>query len=651
MKLNIRNKFLFPTIALIIIGMGFSSGISYVKAKAALRAILTAELEKSASGVTNYITYWIKDRRFDIQTWSKQKVYRTAVADSFVGKAARKSASQNMAELKKDYAYYENICLANLKGELVAASNPDLTGKLNVAERGYFKNAIQGNLNISKVTKSEATGNPIFVIASPVMIKNAPVGVLFGVLDLSVFSQKFIDNIKVGDTGYAFMFNRDGVVIAHPGKSNILKLNVNDLDFGKEMVQNKNSVIVYTWKGVEKIVAQSNYKDLDWTVGVSAVSSEIMAPVAELGRINMLVALIVVILAALAIFLIANSVAKPINGVVAGLKDAAEGEGDLTKRLEINSKDEVGELASWFNIFIEKVQLIIRDVADNANQLNQSSGELSDISQQMTKGSEQASAKARTVSQSSVEMSSNMNSVAAAMEQASTNMSIVASAAEEMTATISEIASNTEKASTITGQAVSQASNASTQVDQLGQSAQEIGNVVETITEISEQVNLLALNATIEAARAGEAGKGFAVVANEIKELARQTAEATGEIKQKVDGIQKSTDGTVTEIETITTVVNQVNEIVTTIASAVEEQSVTTKEIANNVAQASQGVDEVNQNVSQSNSVATEISREIDEVTQTSGEISDSSAQVNISATDLAGLAGQLTEMVNKFKV
>jgi methyl-accepting chemotaxis protein len=651
MKLNIRNKFLIPTIGLIIFGMSFSSGISYVKAKNALKATLTAEIEKSATGVTNYINYWIKDRRFDLQTWSKQKVYRTAVLDSFVGKAARKSASLMMADLKKDYTYYEDIVLANSKGEIIAASNSELIGKINISDRDYFKQAIQGHLNISKVVKSKGTGNPVFVIASPVMAKDVPSGVLFGILDLKVFSTNFIDNIKIGDTGYAYMFNRDGFIIAHPDKSNILKLNMNDLEFGKEMMDRKNGIITYSWKGEEKIVAMSNYKDLDWTVGVSAVSSEIMAPVKELGRINIAVVLIVVILAVLAIFFIANSIAKPINSVVAGLKDAAQGEGDLTKRLDIKSKDEVGELANWFNLFIEKVQLIIKEVATNANQLDRSSGDLSNISQQMTQGSEQASAKAGKVSHASQEMSTNMNSVAVAMEQAATNISMVASAAEEMTATISEIALNTEKASSITGEAVSQASNASVQVDQLGQSAQEIGNVIETITEISEQVNLLALNATIEAARAGEAGKGFAVVANEIKELARQTAEATGEIKQKVDGIQKSTDGTISEIETITRVVNQVNEIVTTIASAVEEQSVTTKEIANNVAQASQGIDEVNQNVSQSNSVATEISREIDEVTQASGEISNSSSQVNMSADDLSRLASQLTGMVNKFKV
>ena len=123
----------------------------------------------------------------------------------------------------------------------------------------------------------------------------------------------------------------------------------------------------------------------------------------------------------------------------------------------------------------------------------------------------------------------------------------------------------------------------------MGRAAREIGNVVETITEISSQVDLLALNATIEAARAGDAGKGFAVVAGEIKELARQTAEASGEIKKRVEGIQTNTAGTVNEINDVSEVVNEINAIVATIASAVEEQSATTREIVSNVSQASVG--------------------------------------------------------------
>ncbi len=326
-------------------------------------------------------------------------------------------------------------------------------------------------------------------------------------------------------------------------------------------------------------------------------------------------------------------------------------DGDLTKTLDIDQQDEVGTLAKALNAMVLNLRQMFTDISQGIEALSSSSTELSAISQQMSSGSEQTSNKAGAVATAAEEMSSNMSAVAAAAEEASTNVSMVATSAEEMTATINEIAQNSEKARSITNQAVSDAQKASDGVDQLGAAAKEIGKVTETITEISEQTNLLALNATIEAARAGEAGKGFAVVANEIKELAKQTAQATVEIKNKVQGIQNSTEGTVSQIQQISRIVHDVNEIVSTIATAVEEQSVTTKEIANNVTQASQGIQEVTQNVAQSSTVAGEIARDISDVNQASGQISNSSSQVNLSAEELAKLAEGLKALTVKFRV
>lgn len=314
-------------------------------------------------------------------------------------------------------------------------------------------------------------------------------------------------------------------------------------------------------------------------------------------------------------------------------------------------QDELDKMAAWINTFVTRVGHIIKDIAKDSEMLNNSSSDLSSLSAQMSGGAENMAGKSNTVAAAAEEMSSNMNSVAAAMEEAATNVGMVASAAEEMTSTINEIAQNSERASNITGEAVLQTQSASNKVDELGNAANEIGKVVETITEISEQVNLLALNATIEAARAGEAGRGFAVVANEIKDLAKQTAEATLEIKGKIGAIQGSTAETVTEIDQISKIINDVNEIVTTIATAVEEQSVTTKEIAGNVAQASQGIQEVNENVSQSSNVSAEIASDISGVNQSAVEMSNSSAQVNLSAEELTRMGAKLNEMVGKFKV
>ncbi len=329
----------------------------------------------------------------------------------------------------------------------------------------------------------------------------------------------------------------------------------------------------------------------------------------------------------------------------------ALGSGNLTATAEIEGEDELGTIGDELNAMAVRLKEMVSGIIDRAEILKQTSSGLADISSLVANGAEDVSGRSNTVATAAEELSSNMNSVAAATEETSTNVSLVATSAEEMTSTINEIAQNSEKAHTITEEAVRKGQKASDQVGELGQAAQDIGRVTEAITEISEQTNLLALNATIEAARAGEAGKGFAVVANEIKELAKQTAEATQEIKGKIAGVRTSTDGTVCEIEQISNVINEVNEIVSTIATAVEEQSVTTREIAGNVSQAAQGIQEVTENVAQSSVVTGEIAKDIVNVNQAANDMSESSSNVSVSSNELSLMAAQLNDMVRRFKV
>jgi methyl-accepting chemotaxis protein len=350
-------------------------------------------------------------------------------------------------------------------------------------------------------------------------------------------------------------------------------------------------------------------------------------------------------------FFISQGITRPIKQTVARLKDIAQGEGDLTQRLEVATKDEVGEMATWFNAFLSSLQTMIKDIADNAATLTGASAELSSISQQMAAGAEQTSGKSNTVATAAEEMSANIASVAAAMEQAATNLSMMATATEQMTTSVGEIARNSETAQAVTGDAVNKSRETSKKINELGKAAHAINRVTEVITEISEQTNLLALNATIEAARAGEAGKGFAVVANEIKELAKQTSAATQEIRTQIESVQTCTEASVKEIEDIVKVIGKVDDIVSSIAAAVEEQSATTSDIANNIAQASAGIQEVNENVSQSSTVTATITQDIAEVNHAAVEMTRSSSQVNMKADDLSGLAAKINSLVGKFKV
>ncbi|MFC1862995.1 methyl-accepting chemotaxis protein [Thermodesulfobacteriota bacterium] len=581
---------------------------------------------------------------------------------------------ESLAKFKDAFGYYD-ILLITENGDIVYSAKVEgdltqnvVTGGLKDSPiGGLFQKAVKG-ISIQDFEVYAPSNNKyISFVGAPLLGVDDNTGekTLLGVVVLKMDKTPINTIVQrregMGDTGESYLVGK------HEGKISLRS----DLTTLGEKNDIYKMGYEYSTPYIEKALSgesgEGNFEsdsgeltisydpldlgDMNWAIISKIETAEANNAVNTL-KILMLVIAVIGFIVILGIgIILPRSIIRPINKVVARIKDIAEGEGDLTLRLDEISRDEVGALARWFNTFIEKLQAMIRSVAENAENLNNSSTDLSSISTQMSDGTDQMSTKSNSVAAASHEMSSNMESVAAAMEEASTNMSMVASAAEQMTATINEIAQNSEKARSITGDAVNQAQNTSQRVGELGRAAVEINKVTEAITEISAQTNLLALNATIEAARAGEAGKGFAVVANEIKELAKQTADATQEIKDRIGGIQDSTSGTVTEIEQILGIISNVNEIVSTIATAVEEQSVTTKEIASNVAQASQGISEVNQKVAQSNSVATDINREISEVNQATNEMSNSSSQINLSARELSDLAEQLKEMVNRFKV
>lgn len=333
-----------------------------------------------------------------------------------------------------------------------------------------------------------------------------------------------------------------------------------------------------------------------------------------------------ILLAALAgsflAFVIARSITKPLVQVVNRLKDIAEGEGDLTQRVEVNSQDEIGQLGVWFNAFVVKIQQAMQAIGQNTQALSGSSEELTNISSQMTTNAE------RTATQANV--------TSGAADQVSQNVQSVMTATEEMSASIKEIAKNATNAAQIASQAVHVAETTNKTIAQLGTSSAEIGQVIKVITSIAEQTNLLALNATIEAARAGEAGKGFAVVANEVKELAKQTAKATEEIGQKIGAIQHDTQAAVGAIGRIATIIGQVNDLQTTIAGAVEEQTVTTNEIGRHVAEAHQR--------------STEIAQHAGDVAQVAQNTTSGATKTQHAAQELAMMAAELQQLVRQFK-
>ncbi len=356
-----------------------------------------------------------------------------------------------------------------------------------------------------------------------------------------------------------------------------------------------------------------------------------------------------IILLIMAGLLLIYSITMPLNEFKKFIERMATG--DLRGRIKITGKDELTKIAREFNNLNASLDKMIKESMDGVETIVFASSELENIATRLSAGVNDTAFKANNVVRAADEMNSNMSSVAAAMDQAASNVNTVASGTEEMSVTISEIAKNAETARKITEQAVIQGKNATGRIDEFGEAAREIGKVTETINEISAQTNLLALNATIEAARAGEAGKGFAVVAGEIKNLAHQTAEATGEIAEKIRRIQDSTVVMVAEIGQISQINEEVDSIVSTITTAVEQQAETTREIAENIAQTSNGIIEVNNNINETEELSRAIVHDITGVNKSAGEMSNSSDQVHKSSEELSELARKLKELMEQFKV
>ncbi len=326
-------------------------------------------------------------------------------------------------------------------------------------------------------------------------------------------------------------------------------------------------------------------------------------------------------------------------------------EGDLQNTINVTSRDELGNLSEDTNSMIANLREMISQILNFSSNLTNSSQALAGISTDLDENASDLSGKANAAAGATTTLSESMMAIASTANDSMDRVQNVAHSTEEMTATINEIAKNTEEARSVTTKAVETVEKTTTKISELSQAAKEIGAVADVIVEIADQTNLLSLNATIEAARAGEAGKGFAVVANEVKELASQTNSATGNIRNKIMAIQKSSDMTIAEISEIAKVINDINSIVVMIAGAVEEQAVTTQQISEDIGSVSAGIEDMNSTVDSASQVAESVSSDISVVNSTSNNVQTGSTQIAENATELAKLADELQILVGKFSL
>ena len=514
MRWSLQKRVLIPTFLLVVLAMGVSTGVTYWISSRTLSDNATEMFRTIGEARANLVDLWVANAMSTVRTQAPRDVFRNVLKSGDEKSVGIANAA--MAEIVKATSGFAYFNIADQQGNVVASSVPDAIGKVKVPDRAYFQKAMKGETNVSEVYLSRTTGQASLAIASPITDGDRVIGVLVGVPDLVKFSESLVEGAKVFTTGYVALYEETGLVFAHKDKSLIMKLNLKDQEFGREMMKQKQGQISYTFQNTKRTAYLYPCRNVGWTVLVVAPTSEVLAAANRMTVVNLvlLVGGVAVLMALL--ILIVRSVVGPITRISGGLDAGADQVASASSEVAMTS------------------QSLADGAAQQASAIEETSSSLEEMSSMTKRNAENA-----------VAAKSLMAETRAIVSKVNDRMTDMASAIQEVTKT-----------------------------------SEETSKIVRTIDEIAFQTNLLALNAAVEAARAGEAGAGFAVVAEEVRNLAMRAADAakntTVLIENTIKVVRKSNELTTQTQEIFkenVEIAGKVGSLVDEIATASQEQS------------------------------------------------------------------------------
>lgn len=362
MRLSIREKILLPTIVLLIIGIAVVSTIAYNLSADALRESYFSSMEANVKSLSTQVEDWVSERKSDVILTGSRYDFKRIYSENFSDESVN-FANRELKNLSDAYGVYETMAFVDTKGICRASNRVDQVGTLNVSDRDYFGKSMNGQTVISDTLISKVSGNVIFVISIPVKIGNSIQGVFLGTVDISEFSSKYIDTIKVAENGYGYVINESGKVIAYPDKKQILKLDLSTFDFGKEMLSRKTGLKEYLWNGEMKVVTFSEVPSTKWIIAIGAEHKDIYKAIYMIRNYSIGIAFIIILVAGLVIFYIVNMVSKAIKEASAHAEVLSTG--DFTVNISdkfLKRTDEIGILAAAFKNMTDKIRDIVQGI-------------------------------------------------------------------------------------------------------------------------------------------------------------------------------------------------------------------------------------------------------------------------------------------------
>ncbi len=526
------------------------------------------------------------------------------------------------------------------------------------SDREYFQKAIKGETNFSDVLISKSTSKPIVVLAKPIKDAGEIVGVIAVSLDLGGLSAMSAE-VKPGETGYAFIVEQNGKVIAHPNEE--LVANMEDVSYltpVQEVIVGKSGSTEYFYEGEDKLSSYVPIEETGWGIVVQVTSEEAFKEIQEIRLFAGILILIVVIGGLIIAFMMANYITKPLIELKEKMKLASTG--DLKAKLSgkiLNRNDEFGLLANSYNAMIEANDNIVSQIIKSSKELAKTSNYLSEVVSQNTAAMQEVAAGTNRLAQNSQTDSRATEEGTESFKQVAKGAENVAINAENLNEIVSQTVSVAEKGSKMMEETsnfiVSTAKTAeeiNIKLGELENSTGNIGTIVETIIGISEQTNLLALNAAIEAARAGEAGKGFAVVSDEIRKLAEESNKSADNITKILKSIQN-------EVRETTGMFKKTNEDLNSVVSKTHSTKVQIEDIVRNSSNALVAVEEI-ASVSEEQSASSEemialmenLLTSINSTASTAEQISASTEEQTAATEEINTMANQLNEMAKEFE-